>query len=49
MQVEQLMSDSNINLRGPSKSSKGKSIFRASNIPYKTQYMERNTSDISII
>ena len=42
-QVEQLMYDSIIKLRGPSKSHKDKLIFCVSNIPYKTQDMERNT------
>ena len=40
VQVEQLMYDSVINLRGPNKYRKDKYIFRVSNIPYKTQDME---------
>ena len=49
VQVEQLMYDSVINLRGPNKYRKDKYIFRVSNIPYKTQDMEQNTSNSSII
>ena len=49
MQVELLISYSIINLRGPSKSHKDKSIFRVYEIPYKTQDTERNALDRSII
>ena len=50
VQVEQLMSDLIINLRGPSKYSKDRYIFCVSNILYnKTQYTERNKSNISIM
>ena len=45
VKVEQLMSDSIINLRGPSKPCKDKSRLRLSKILYKTQDMERNTSN----
>ena len=49
VQVEQLMSDSIINLRGPSKSSKDKLRFPVSNISYKAQDTNQNTSKFSII
>ena len=49
VQVEQVMYNSIINLRGPIKSHKDKSRFRVSKIPYKTQDMEQNTSNSSII
>ena len=49
VQVEKLISDSTINLRGPSKSRKDKSIFRVFKIPYKTQNTEQNKSNSLII
>ena len=49
VQVEQLMSDSIINLRVLSKSCKYKSIFCVSKIPYKTQDMVCNMSNRFII
>ena len=49
MQVEQLIFDSIINLRGPSKSHKDKSRFRVSKIPYKTQDTEQNKSNSLIM
>ena len=44
MQVEKSMFDSIINLRGPSKSHKDKLRFRVSNIMYKTQDTEHNST-----
>ena len=49
VQVEQLMSDSIINLREPNKSRKDKLKFRVSKILYKTQDTERSTSNSFII
>ena len=44
VQVEQLMSDTIINLRGPSKYRKDKSRFCVSKITYKTQDTECNST-----
>ena len=43
LQVEQFMYDSIINLRGPSKSQKDKSIFHVYKIQYQTLDTEWNT------
>ena len=49
VQVEKLMYDPIINLRGQSKHRKDKSRFCVSKILYKTQDMERSMSNCSII